>query len=176
MVSSTAAVSGGHLNPAVTIAFWVNKRINHLNAIGYIIAQCLGAISAAFLIKVTVPAIALQAAGMGTPALSEGVTPMMGLITEIILTFFLMFVIYGTAVDGRAPKVGGLFIGLVITMDIFMGGPITGAAMNPARYLGPALMGGGLKLCWLYWVGPTIGAVLAAVVYSKVLEPQVVKA
>ena len=89
---------------------------------------------------------------MGTPSLGQGINPGMGLLTEIILTFFLVFVVYGTAVDHRAPKVGGLFIGLTVTLDILMGGPISGAAMNPARYLGPSLMGGGLQDIWLYWL------------------------
>jgi len=92
------------------------------------------------------------------------------LITEIILTFFLVFVVYGTAVSKHAPKVGGLFIGLTVTADILMGGPITGAAMNPARYLGPALVGGNLTNLWLYWVGPVIGGVLAGMLYSKLLD------
>ena len=78
--------------------------------------------------------------------------------------------VYGTAVDKRAPKVGGLFIGLTVALDILMGGPISGAAMNPARHLGPALLGGGLQNIWIYWVGPIIGGVLAAVVYKTQLE------
>jgi aquaporin Z len=65
---------------------------------------------------------------------------------------------------------GGLFIGLTVTLDIFMGGPITGAAMNPARHLGPALLGGGLDHLWIYWVGPVLGGILAAGCYQKCLE------
>jgi len=170
MVSATAAISGGHLNPAVTIGLFFAKKIDSLNAIGYILAQCFGAILAAFLIKLCVPLTALTAVGMGTPALGEGISVGMGLITEIILTFFLVFVIYGTAVDKRAPQMGGLFIGLTVTVDILMGGPITGAAMNPARHLGPALLGGGLDNIWLYWLGPVMGGIIAAVCYNKFLE------
>jgi len=170
MVSATAAVSGGHLNPAVTIGLWTAKKINSINAVGYIIVQCLGAIFAAFLIKLAVPADTLAAVGMGTPSLGQGITPQMGLITEIILTFFLVFVVYGTAVDHRAPKCGGLFIGLTIALDIMMGGPISGGAMNPARYIGPALMGGGLHNAWIYWVGPIVGGILAAQIYKTQLE------
>lgn len=170
MVSATAAISGGHINPAVTIGLFCVRKIDATNAMGYIISQCLGAIVAAFLIKLCIPHTALLAVGMGTPALGSGVTVGMGLLTEIILTFILMFVIYGTAVDKRAPKMAGLFIGLTVTLDILMGGPLTGAAMNPARHLGPALLGGGLQHLWLYWVGPTIGAILAAVLYNKALE------
>lgn len=170
MVSATAAISGGHLNPAVTIGLLCAKKIDFPNAMGYVIAQCLGAILAAFLIKCSLPETVLAAVNMGTPALGNGITIYMGLCTEIILTFFLVFVVYGTAVDHRAPKVGGLFIGLTVALDILIGGPITGAAMNPARHLGPALLGGGLQNLWLYWVGPVLGGIIAGVLYSKVLE------
>jgi aquaporin Z len=170
MVSATAAVSGGHLNPAVTLGLLVVKKIDAAGAVGYIVAQCLGAIVAAALLKMCMPGDALEAVNMGTPALGDGVSIGMGLMTEAVLTFFLVFVVFGTAVDSRAPKLGGLFIGLTVALDIFMGGPITGAAMNPARYLGPALMGGGLQHAWLYWVGPTIVGVAAALVYHHVLE------
>ena len=170
MASATAAISGGHLNPAVTIGLLCAKKIGVVGAINYIIAQCLGGITAAALLKVCIPSAALTAVNMGTPALASGITISMGLITEIILTFFLVFVIYGTAVDKRAPKVGGLFIGLTVTLGVLSGGPITGAAMNPARHLGPALLGGGLENLWLYWVGPVVGGILAAVCYNKCLE------
>ena len=170
MVSATAAVSGGHLNPAVTIGLWSAKKINGINALGYVIAQCSGAILAAFLIKFAVPSDTLAAVGMGTPALGHGISAQMGLVTEIILTFFLVFVVYGTGVDARAPKCGGLFIGLTVALDIMMGGPISGAAMNPARYIGPALLGGGLDNAWVYFVGPIVGGVLAAQIYKTQLE------
>ena len=170
MVSATAAISGGHINPAVTIAALVAKKIEAGKAAGYIISQCLGAIVAALVIKLAVPAAALSAVNMGTPALGAGVTVTQALVTEIVLTFFLVFVVFGTAIDSRAPKVGGLFIGLTVTLDILMGGPISGAAMNPARHLGPALLGGGLSNIWIYWVGPVVGGVLAALVYHNTLE------
>ncbi len=170
MISATAAVSGGHLNPAVTIGLWSAKKIDSLNAVGYVVAQCLGAIFAAFLIKQCVPDTVLTAVGMGTPALGAGITTTQALVTEIILTFFLVFVVYGTGVDSRAPKCGGLFIGLTVALDIMMGGPISGAAMNPARYIGPALLGGGLQNCWIYWVGPIVGGLLAAQIYRNQLE------
>ena len=170
MVSATAAVSGGHLNPAVTVAALVGGKIDARAAAGYIIAQCLGAAAAAALITLAVPAQVLSAVNMGTPALGAGVSAGEGVVTEAVLTFFLAFVVYGTAIDNRAPKVGGLFIGLTVTLDILMGGPITGAAMNPARHLGPALLGGGFANAWIYWVGPLIGGVLAGLVYHNVLE------
>ncbi len=170
MASATAAISGGHLNPAVTIGLFVAKQINAKQTVGYVIAQCLGAIVAALVIRQIYPASILQVINMGTPGLGEGVSPASGLLTEIILTFFLVFVVYGTGVYHAAPKVGGLFIGLTVTLDILMGGPMTGAAMNPARHLGPALLGGGVDYIWLYWLGPVLGGILAATVYKYVLE------
>ena len=170
MVAATAAISGGHINPAVTIGLFITKKIDGLNTIGYVIAQCLGAVVAAGLLKLCLPIYALEAVSMGTPALANGISLGAGLITEIVLTFFLMFVIYGTAVDKRGTKLAPLFIGLTVTLDILLGGPITGAAMNPARHFGPALLGGGLQNLWLYWAGPIIGSVVAAVLYHTTLE------
>ena len=170
MVSATAATSGGHLNPAVTFGFLLTGKIEASNAVGYLVSQCLGAVSAAATLKLCVAASALEAVNMGTPALGDGVSVGMGVIMEAVLTFFLVFVVFGTAADARAPKVGGLFIGLTVALDILIGGPITGAAMNPARHLGPALLGGGLQNLWLYWVGPLLGGALAGLVYHHLLE------
>ncbi|BAZ47016.1 putative channel protein (plasmid) [Chondrocystis sp. NIES-4102] len=170
MVSATAAVSGGHLNPAVTFGAWLTNKIDLKNAFGYVIFQCLGAIFAASLIKLAFPLEILQRVDMGVPGLGKGITPLNGLVMEFILTFFLVFVVFGTAIDFRAPKMGGLFIGLTVALDILAGGPLSGAAMNPARYLGPALMGGGLNYFWLYWLGPLAGGAAAALLYYHVLE------
>lgn len=170
MVTTVGAISGGHFNPAVTIGAWVTGKIDSSNAVGYILSQCLGAIVASFVIKFAVPLDALNAVGMGTPALGANISVGQGLVTEIVLTFFLMFVIYGTAIDKRAPTLAGLMIGLTIVLDIVMGGPISGAAMNPARHFGPALMGGSTENLWLYWVGPIIGSTLAALLYHHLLE------
>lgn len=170
MASATGAVSGGHLNPAVTIGLLSAGKIDGVNALGYVVSQCLGGIGGALAIKLCVPAPTLAAVSMGTPALGQGVSVGMALVAEIILTFFLVFVIYGTAVDARAPKVGALFIGLTVALDILIGGPISGAAMNPARHLGPALLGGGMGQLWLYWVGPVSGGVLAAQLWRGFLE------
>lgn len=172
MVSATAAISGGHLNPAVTFGALVARKVDIKTAISYIIAQCLGAMVASLLLEIAMPVPALLAVGYGTPALGANITPTQGLVTEAILTFFLMFAVYGTAIDRRAPKVGGLFIGLTVTLDILMGGPISGAAMNPARHLGPALISGSFVNTWIYWVGPLAGAALAAFTYSAFLEKE----
>lgn len=171
MVSATAAVSGGHLNPAVTLGLWTAGKIDGKNALMYVISQCLGAMAAAFLLSVILAPETLKAIEFGTPAPSPLVKcHWCVLLTEMILTFFLMFVVYGTAVDKRAPQMGGLFIGLTVALDIMMGGPISGAAMNPARHLGPAIFSSQLGYSWIYWLGPVLGAVLAAQIYKKQLE------
>jgi aquaporin Z len=170
MVAATAAISGGHLNPAVTIGALVIKRIDPMNAVGYIVAQCLGAIAAAALLKAALPTQLLLSVGMGTPSLAGDVTGTMGVLIEAVLTFFLAFVICGTAIDPRGNRATApLFIGLTIVLDILIGGPFTGAAMNPARHLGPALMGGGGRDILVYWIGPVMGAVVAALLYQHVL-------
>jgi aquaporin Z len=170
MVSATAAISGGHLNPAVTLGLLSAGKVKPGTAIKYIISQLAGAVVAAVLIKFCAPADSVTATSLGVPALGTGISPAQGVVTELILTFLFVMVIFGTAVDGRAPKMGGLFIGLAIAFDVLAGGPITGAAMNPARSFGPAMVGGHLENIWVYWVGPIAGAVLAAMVYKSTME------
>jgi aquaporin Z len=170
MASATAAVSGGHLNPAVSFGFALVGRMSPSAMIQYWAAQCLGAVAAAACVHVTYGGATLARIHMGTPAPGDGVGVAQVLVAEIIATFFLVFVVFGTAVDKRAPKVGALFIGLTVAIDILALGPISRAAMNPARHLGPALLGGGLTHTWLYWLGPLVGGGLAAVVYARVLE------
>lgn len=170
MVAATAAISGGHLNPAVTIGALVTKKIDSMNAVGYVLAQCLGAVVAAALVKAALPDAILHGVGMGTPTLAGDVSAAKGILLEAVLTFFLMFVIYGTAIDPRGPGLAPLFIGGAITLDTLVGGPFTGAAMNPARHLGPALLGGGGRDIAVYWIGPVSGAVVAALLYHHLLE------
>ena len=166
MATATGAVSGGHINPAVSIAFFLRRKLSGPATAGYVLAQCLGALAAAAAIKAVYPATLLAAVGMGTPAPGAEISVAQTLGMEIALTFFLVYTIFGTAVDKGAPKVGGLYIGLAVAMGILAGGPISGAAMNPARHLGPALLGGGTGLVWLYWLGPVVGGALAAWAYG----------
>jgi aquaporin TIP len=170
MVSATAAVSGGHLNPAVTFGAMVAKKISLPNGLAYIVAQCLGGIAAAYVIKLAMPEQVLVVTGYGIPIMTKGATVVEALSTEIVLTFFLVFVFFGTVIDKRAPKVGGLFVGLAVAMGVMMGAAISGAAMNPARFMGPAVAGGAFENTWLYWVGPLVGGGLAALIYKYVLE------
>jgi MIP family channel proteins len=167
--SALGAVSGGHFNPAVTLALLTTGRIKAGNALGYIVAQCLGATVAAVLLNVALPGDAVAAANLGTPLLSPTISLGGAIILEAIATFALVTVIMGTAVDARGPKVGALFIGFTVLLDILAIGPLTGAAMNPARSIGPAIVGGHLENFWVYWVGPIIGGIAAAVLYDAVM-------
>lgn len=170
MVSATMHISGGHLNPAVTFGALVGRQISLRNAVGYWIAQLLGAlVAAAFLVGIF-PAAVWQPTALGTPALGPGVGVATGILVEAVLAFFLVFVVYGTAIDPRSSfRAGGLAIGLTIALDIMMGGPLTGAAMNPARWFGPAVASGSLADAIVWWAGPLIGGGVAGLVYGHVL-------
>lgn len=168
LVSALGAVSGGHFNPAVTLAIWIMGRITPLRAGLYVVAQLIGALAAGLALKL-VFADAWQASNIGTPALGTGITPVVGIAIEAVLTALLVLVVIGTAVDSRAPKIGGLAIGLAVAADILVGGPLTGAAMNPARWFGPAVAAGAYADWYVWWIGPAIGATVAALVYRTTL-------
>ncbi len=169
MVTATMNISGGHINPAVTVALWLGGQFEAKRIPVYIIAQLIGAALAGFLLKALYPSAAATAAGLGTPVPAEGVSFVLAVAIEAVLTFFLMFSIYGTAVDPRAPKVGGFGIGLGLVFDILAGGPLTGASMNPARTLGSALAGGVWDDHLVYWIGPLLGAAVGALIYGRLL-------
>lgn len=159
-------ISGTHINPAVTLALLIAGEIQIAAAVGYWIVQFLGGILGAFALKFVLP----EVGDLGVTILGNGVTPMQGLIVEIILTFFLVNTIFNTAVSGKAGNFAGLAIGLTLVLSILMGGPLTRASLNPARTLGPAIASGNYADIWLYFVGPAIGAVLAALLYIGVLK------
>ncbi len=165
LVSSLGHISGGLFNPALTIGLWATRRLDTLTTVAYIIAQLLGAVAAALALVLLFPEALRDAAALGTPLLGRGIDFAQGVILEAIATFFLMLAVFGTALDPRGPKLGGFGIGLVLTMDILAIGTLTGAAMNPARTFGPALVGGEWADHLVYWIGPIIGAVVAALVY-----------
>jgi MIP family channel proteins len=176
VVSIFGGLSGGHINPAVTIAMMVTRRIEFLRGILYIIAQLIGATIAGLVLKAVFPAAAVEAAHLGTPALGMGVSVGTGILLEAVMTFFLLMAVFGTAVDPRAPKIGGFGIGLTVMVDILLGGALTGAAMNPAIAFGPALADSFWTNQYIYWVGPIIGAVIAALIYEFViLRPTLAK-
>ncbi len=173
MVAAAGHISGGVYNPALTVGLAVTGKLPVPRAIAYVIAQLLGALFAALVLSWTFPEAARNAVNLGMPALGEGVSVGQGVLIEIVLTFFLMFAVFGVAVDSRGPKaIAGLVIGLVITMDVLAGGAMTGAVMNPSRAFGVAAVTGIWVDQWVWWVGPIVGAVMAAVLYSVVLLPK----
>ena len=166
-------ISGAHLNPAVTIGLLVSKNISLIDSVYYIVAQAIGAVLGSLLLFVCLGAPAVTIGGLGAtaPGLSVGYIPAM--IAECIGTFFLMLVVMGVAVDKKAdPGVAGISIGMTVAAVIIVLGAFTGASINPARTFGPYLMDtllGGANL-WgffpIYLVGPIVGAILAALIYT----------
>ena len=166
MASAVGHISGGHFNPAVTLGFLVTGRLSPVVAVAYWVAQFVGAVAGAALLKWIFSG---EAEGtLGSPAVGPGIEPEAALIIEAILTFFLVWVIFATAADPRGAfkSIAGLAIGLTITLDILAGGPLTGAAMNPARALGPELIQNEWSDFWIYIIGPLVGGGGAAFLYD----------
>jgi MIP family channel proteins len=168
-VTATMSISGGHINPALTIGLWSVGRITGGKAGLYVVAQLLGAVFAALALKALFPAGAAEVRQYGALSLGQDTTLVGGILIEAVLTFFLALAMMGTAVDPAAPKVGGFGIGLTLWICILVGGPLTGAALNPARAFGPALVAGFWVGQVTYWVGPILGAVVAMQVYERFL-------
>jgi aquaporin Z len=168
MVSAVGHISGGHFNPAVTFGFLITRRMAPLLALVYWITQFLAAAAAALLLKAIFPDDRLDAAKLGAPGVNSAIGSGAAVVMEIVLTFFLVWVVFATAADARGTfkSIAGLAIGLTITMDILAGGPVTGAAMNPARAFGPELVQSVWSDAWVWYVGPLVGAALAALVYE----------
>ena len=171
MVTATMRVSG-HLNPAVTFAFLAARRIEPIMAGLYIIAQITGAILAAYAIAALFPDPLVDAARVGGQSVALSVTGTQAWVLEAIATFFLVFVVFGTAVDPQAPKVGGFAIGLVLTAAILAVGPLTGASLNPARSFGPAVASGIFEGHLIYWFGPILGGAAGALLYDTLFLPR----
>lgn len=160
MVAALGAVSGGHFNPAITFGFVVTRRMSVVVGGVYWLAQLIGATLAGLLL---VPILGSGLVGLGTPALGAGVSFWSGVVLEGVGTFFLVLAVFGTAVDGRAPRsVYPFAIGLTIAFDIMAFGPLTGGSVNPARAFGPALASGHWANQLVYWIGPLVGGALAA--------------
>ena len=171
MVTATMRISG-HLNPAVTIGFLATRRIEPLMAAIYILAQLAGAVLAAYALKAIFPADVAAATRLGGQSIALDVTTGQAILCEFLATFFLTFVVFGTAVDPRAPKVGGFAIGLTVTADMLAIGTLTGGSMNPARSFGPAVVTGIMEAQSIYWVGPILGSVAAALLYDRLFLPR----
>jgi aquaporin Z len=167
-VSAFGFISGGFFNPAVTLGFLVTRRIAWMLALWYFVMQFGGAILAALLLKWVLPGGAISASNLGVPALGSGVGSGEAVVVEAILTFFLVWVIFATAVDPRGSfkQIAGLAIGFTIAFDVLMAYGITGGAMNPARAFGPQLAGNHWAHGWIWYVGPFAGGVIAASLYE----------
>jgi MIP family channel proteins len=179
MVAAAGHISGGHYNPAVTVALFVSGKIGAIKGAAYIVAQLAGAVVAALLLKQIFDESPLDLASSIPVVNYDGdadaliVGRQNAFIVEAVTTFFLVYVIHGVAVDSRGPHaIAALAIGLTITMDILVAGPLTGAAMNPARHFGPALVEGEWKDTWLYWLAPITGGVIASVLHNYILIPR----
>ncbi|WGD50081.1 aquaporin [Bradyrhizobium sp. CB1650] len=166
------SISGGHMNPAVTIGVLAAGAMRVGEAIGYIISQLIGGVVGALLLR---SVLGGAATGLGTPALAQNlilgatsitITPAAGFMIEALLAFFLVTVVLGTAVAGRAGNLAPLAIGMTLTFNIVMGGALTGAPFNPARALGPMVATGKFDDAWLYLLAPIVGAIVAAIVHT----------
>jgi len=184
MISITGATSGGHLNPAVTLGLLSGGKISVVEALAYIVAQCAGGVLAGLAVMAIYGTGGADIVNLGTPTILNSVTkltlltPGGAFLAEAIATFFLVFAVWGTAVDPRAPKIGGFGIGLSVTAGILAIGPLTGGALNPARAFGPAIAAtlGGAHYdwanMWIYWAGPVVGGVLASLTYKNFIYPK----
>jgi aquaporin Z len=166
------AISGAHVNPAVTVGVLAARAISAREAAGYIAAQLVGGIAGALLLRLVLGG---AGTGLGLPALANhlslgaatvSVTPLAGAIVEATLAFLLVTVVLSTAVAGRAGSLAPLAIGMTLVLNILMGGPLTGAAFNPARALGPMVATGSFANFWLYMAAPLAGALVAALVHG----------
>jgi MIP family channel proteins len=175
LYTALAHISGGHLNPAVTIGFWVTKRINTLEVLGYWAAQLLGAIAACYTLRWIVPDDPWRASLGGAPQLVADFTRLPAMALEAILTFFLVLVFFaGASEENREVRPTlGWAIGLLYTAGILVAGPFTGAALNPARAFGPALVSSHWNSQGIYWVGPLAGGFLAGLIYDSLFGKKI---
>jgi len=173
-VSAFGPISGGHFNPAVTFGLAIARKHPWPRVLTYWAAQLIGALLAGLTLRVFFEPFLAAATKthLGTPTLDPAVGPGLGIFIEAVLTVFLVWTVFGTAVSPNAPKIAGFGIGLIVAADILVGGPLTGAAMNPARHFGPAVVSGFLDNWYVYWLGPLIGAALAGLSYRYVFSPE----
>lgn len=184
IVSATIHTSGGHLNPAVTLGLLLTGKIKPVAAVAYIITQLIAAVAGSLAVFALVGLDLANNAVWGVTdfdpnSLTNPVSVWTAISAEVIATFILVFVIWGSVADPRARNTGGFAIGLTVTANILAIGPITGASLNPARSFGPSVVASlvgatnaGWNHHWVYWVGPIVGGVLAAVLYHLILWPR----
>jgi MIP family channel proteins len=171
MVTMTMNISGGHLNPAVTIGVLVAKKLDGKLAGMYIVTQLIAAMLAALLVMVLLPAGPGEATSLGTLKISNDVSMVQAIILEAVFALFLVSAVFGTVLSPDAPKVGGFGVGMVLLFAILVIGPLTGASLNPARSFGPALVSGDFEGHVAYWIGPLVGALAGGLLWAKVLLP-----
>jgi len=168
-------ISGTHINPAVTLGVWAAGKIDAARAVSYIVFQIVGGIAGALVLRWVLGG---TGTGLGMTQLQTlsvhdttiAITPVVGLVLEAILTFFLVNAVMNAGISGKATIPGGLAIGLTLAFCILMGGPLTGASLNPARSIGPAVATGDFTNLWVYLVGPALGGIVAGLLYKTVFE------
>jgi MIP family channel proteins len=168
-ISMTMGISGGHVNPAVTIGMLIIKRITLSDAFIYIASQLAGALVAALMVRALLPDNVGHLVAYGTPVVNNYLTFGNAVAIEAIITFLLMSGVMGTIVATNGPKIGGFGVGLTLIPSIMVAGVLTGAAANPARAFGPAVISGHLDSQAVWWIGPILGACLAALLWEHVL-------
>ena len=174
-VSAFMNVSGGQFNPALTIGLASTGRMTPKDAGAYVGTQLLAAVVAGLALKLFYPAGVAKFVSWGTPSVSSSISLVQAIGVEALLTFFLVTAVYATAVAPSAPPIGGFGIGLTLFFCILAGAPLTGAALNPARAFGPAVVAPQWVGHAVYWIGPIIGAVLAAQLWERMLMPKEVR-
>jgi MIP family channel proteins len=172
-ISTFGSISGGHFNPAVTFGLAVAGKHPWARVPTYWVAQLIGGVLAGFALRYVFDfaIAAIDKTHLGTPGLGNGITPLNGIFIEALLTLFLVWAVYGTAVSPLAPKIAGFGIGLTVMTDILLGGPLTGAAMNPARWFGTAVPAGYFDNWYVYWIGPLLGAAIAGLSIRSAFAP-----
>ena len=170
MIAAVGALSFAHFNPAVTVGFWAMRRIGFRELLLYWSAELSGAVMGVLSLKIFYGSARLDLVGYGATLPAADVSVLQAVAIEIILTFFLMFVIAACVIQKQAQA--GLYIGFTVALCAVAGGALTGASMNPARSFAPALFGGLWTHHWLYWLAPVAGAVLASRVATYLWRPE----
>ncbi|HLB68733.1 MAG TPA: aquaporin [Thermoplasmata archaeon] len=173
MATALGPISGGQITPAVTLGLIATRRIKADLGAAIIIFQLIGSVIGGLLLSWLYPAQVSSGLRLATPAVNTAITPLQATVVEIVITFFLVFVVFATAIDARAAgkSLGAFPIGFTVGIGWFFGGALTGAAMSPGRWIGPAVASGFYVNWWVYWVGPLLGGVIAALVYEYAFRP-----
>jgi MIP family channel proteins len=168
VVAAVGHVSGAHVNPAVTLGMAAAGKFPWKFAPHYVVAQLAGAVLAALATWLTFGGPGRREALLAAPYPARGVGDLQGFLVEVLVGFILVFVVMAVATDQRAPAaIAPLAVGFALAVGVFIAGPVTGAAVNPARALGPMIVAGDLTSAWLYILGPIVGGVLAALLYDR---------